>query len=189
VESVTRFRVEIASFSEALTNQKADTAKQLGLLLSRLIAYESEFNQKAEKTVRAIQQSHEAQSEKLDVEMRSLRRDLHIAHSLTEDKVLSIETAARLADTDLEKKISGLTREMTKRYGDTVLAVQTEKDTREVMQKALVKFIKQNEESIRKTIGELNQHLLIRMLWVAGGIVVLQILGFGFLAFRMGLFK
>ena len=115
--------------------------------------------------------------------------DLHNAHALTEDKVLSIETAARLADTDLEKKISGLTREMTKRYGDTVLALQAEKDTREVMQKALVKFIKQNEESIRKTIGELNQHLLKRMLWGGGGIVVLQVLGFGFLAYKIGLFK
>ena len=73
VESVTRFRVEIASLGETLTNQKADTAKQLGLLLSRLIAYESEFDQKAEKTVRTIQQSHEALSEKLGVEMRSLR--------------------------------------------------------------------------------------------------------------------
>jgi hypothetical protein len=48
---------------------------------------------------------------------------------------------------------------------------------------------KQRESAVRTTIGELNQRLLKRILWVASSVVILQFLGFGFLAFKIGLLK
>jgi hypothetical protein len=149
VESVTRFRVEIASFSEALVNQKADAGEQLGLLSSRLSASVSESAQKADKTDATIRKSHEV----------------------------------------LATALTTLNQQLARHQSDFQTAIQSEHASRDAMQQAILSLIKQREGAIRTTIGELNQHLLKRMLWGAVGIVVLQVLGFGFLAFKMGLFK
>jgi hypothetical protein len=149
VESVTRFRAEIASLNEALTNQKVDAVQQLGLLLSRLSASVSDSTQRADKTDATIRKSHEV----------------------------------------LAAALTTLNQQMTRHQTEFQTAIQSEHASRDAMQHKIVSLIKQREGAIRTTIGELNQHLLKRMLWGAGGIVVLQILGFGFLAFKMGLFK
>ena len=149
VESVTRFRAEIASLSEALTNQKTDAVQQLGLLSSRLSASVSDSTQRADKTDATIRKSHEL-------------------------------LAAALAT---------LNQQMTRHQTEFQSAIQSEHARQDALQRAIVSLIKQREGAIRTTIGELNQHLLKRILWGAGGIVVLQVLGFGFLTFKMGLFK
>jgi hypothetical protein len=149
VESVTRFRVEIASLSEALTNQKADAVQQLGLLSSRLSASVSVSTQRADKTDATIRKSHEV----------------------------------------LAAALTTLNQQLARHQSEFQTAIQSEHASRDAMQQAILSLIKQREGAIRTTIGELNQHLLKRMLWGAGGIVVLQVLGFGFLAFKMGLFK
>lgn len=89
----------------------------------------------------------------------------------------------------LAAALSTLNQHLTQHKYDFQTAIQSEHASRDAMQKAILSLIKQREGAIRTTISELNQHLLKRMLWGAGGIVVLQILGFGFLAFKMGLFK
>ncbi len=103
--------------------------------------------------------------------------------------IVDVETNARLANTELESKLSAITREMTKRHAEVVGALRTEKNTREEMQKALVKFIEKRENEVRKTIAELNRHLLNRMLMIGSGIVIIQALSFGLLAYKIGLFK
>lgn len=189
VESVTRFRAEIASLSEALTNQKADVVGQLGLLSSRLSASLTDLDQKTNRTFFAIRQSHEVLSAAVENRVKLLEADFQNDLSRAGDRIHNIETATGVADAELHRKISGLTREMTKRHSEIVNAMGVEKDSREVMQKALVKFVKERDASIRTTIGDLNRHLLKRMLWGACGIVAFQILGFGVLAFKMGLFS
>lgn len=189
VESVNRFRAEIASFSEALVNQKADALQQCGLLSSRLTASVADLGQKTENTAIAIRQTREALFADIENQVKLLRTQFQLGITQAEDKILSAEAAARVSSSELDKKISGLTRELTKRHSEMANALNSEKEARESTQKALVKFIKDREGVIRTTIGELNQHLLKRMLWGAGGIVVLQIIGFGFLALKMGLFK
>jgi hypothetical protein len=149
VESVTRFRVEIASLSETLTNQKADAVQQLGLLSSRLSASVSDLTQRADKTDATIRKSHEV----------------------------------------LAAALTTLNQLLARHQTEFQNAIQSEHASRDAMQQAIVSLIKQREGAVRTTIGELNQHLLKRMLWGAGGIVVLQVLGLGFLAFKMGLFK
>ncbi len=187
VESVTRFRSEIASLNEALSNQKADAVQQLGLLSSRLSASLAEIDQKVDKNFVTMRQTYEL-STAVEKQMKLLQVDTHSALSQNETRIHSIEETTSRVDAELERKISGLTREMTKRHADNLNAMQIEKEVRIENQKALIKFIKERENSIQTTICELNQYLLKRMLWGAGGIVVLQILGFGFLAFKMGFF-
>ena len=189
VESVTQFRAELASLSEALTNQKANAVQQLGLISSRLSTSLADIDRKTDRTFVTICQSHEALSVSVEDRVKLLKADFQNDLSQTVERIRSIETATAAADAELAKKISGLTREMTKRHSETVNAIRVEKEARQVMQKALVKFFKDREDSIRMTIGDLNRHLLKRMLIGAGIITTFQILGFGFLAFKMGLFS
>jgi hypothetical protein len=188
VETVAQFRTEITSLSGALTNQKADAVQQLGLLSSRLSASLAEIDQKVDKNFVTMRQTYEL-STAVEKQMKLLQVETHSALSQNETRIHSIEETTSRVDAELERKISGLTREMTKRHTDNLNAMQIEKEVRIENQKALIKFIKEREDSIRTTIGEQNQHLLKRILWGAGGIVVLQVLGFGFLAFKMGLFN
>lgn len=148
-ESVARFRVEIASLSKALTNQKADAVQQLGLLSSRLSASMSDLTRRADKTDAAIRKSHEV----------------------------------------LAAALTTLNQQLARHQAEFRTAIQSEHASRDAMQQGTLSLIEQREGAIRTTIGELNQHLLKRMLWGAGGIVVLQVFGFGFLAFKMGLFR
>ena len=149
VESVARFRVEIALLREALTNQRADAVQQLGLFSSRLSASVSDLTQRADRTDATIRKSHEV----------------------------------------LAAALTTLNHQLARNQTEFQNAIQSEHASRDAMQQAILSLIKQREGAVRTTIGELNQHLLKRMLWGAGGIVVLQVLGFGFLAFKMGLFK
>jgi hypothetical protein len=89
----------------------------------------------------------------------------------------------------LATALTTLNQQLARHQSDFQTAIQSEHASRDAMQQAILSLIKQREGAIRTTIGELNQHLLKRMLWGASGIVVLQVLGFGFLAFKMGLFK
>lgn len=165
--------------------QKADVAQQLAWLTASV----SELDKKADKMVVAVRQSYEAVSAMLEKKAEFLQGEFQNALAQAESKVRNIEKASRIAESELENKISGLTREMAKRYAETVSALQVERDASQARQNVLVKFIKQREEAIRTTIGELNQRMLKRMLWGAVGTAVLQVLGFGFLALKMGLFK
>ncbi len=189
VEAVTRFRTEIKALSEELTSQKANAVQQLGLISSRLSTSLADIDRKTDRTFVTICQSHEALSVSVENRVNLLAADFKNDLSQTAERIRSIETATGAADTELARKISGLTREMTKRHSETVNAIRIEKEARQVMQKALVKFVKDREDSIRTTIGDLNRHLLKRMLIGAGVITTFQILGFGFLAFKMGLFN
>ena len=89
----------------------------------------------------------------------------------------------------LAAALTTLNQQMTRHQTEFQTAIQSEHVSRDALQQAMLSLIKQREGAIRTTIGELNQHLLKIILWGAGGIVVLQVLGFGFLAFKMGLFK
>ncbi len=89
----------------------------------------------------------------------------------------------------LAAALTTLNQQLARHQTEFQNAIQSEHASRDAMQQAILSLIKQREGAIRTTIGDLNQHLLKRMLWCAGGIVVLQILGFGVLAFKMGLFK
>lgn len=89
----------------------------------------------------------------------------------------------------LAAALTTLNQQLARNQSEFQTAIQSENANRDAMQQAILSLIKQREGAIRTTIGELNQHLLKRMLWGAGGIVVLQAFGFGFLAFKMGLFK
>lgn len=82
--------------------------------------------------------------------------------------------------------VTKLGQQIAQHQTDTQAAYQTERAARDAMQQALIGLIKQREGAIRSTIGELNQHLLKRMFWVASGIVVLQIMGFAFFALKTG---
>ncbi len=173
VESVTRFRVEIAALSESLKNQKSDAIQQMGLLSNRVTASEIESGQLADKAAMIV---------------KELRQ-------LTSRLTASVTESAQRAET-IRKSLGVLAAAMTtlklqlaRHQSDFQTAFQAEQTSRKAMEQAVVSLIKQREGAIRTTIGELNTHLLKRMLWGVGGILALQILGFGFLAFKMGLFR
>jgi hypothetical protein len=86
----------------------------------------------------------------------------------------------------LAAALTTLNQQLARYQSEFQTAIQSEQASREAMLQSVLSLIKQREGAIRTTIGELNQHLLKRMLWGASGIVVLQILGLGFLAFKMG---
>lgn len=71
---------------------------------------------------------------------------------------------------------------------DLQAAIQSEHASRDVMHQSILSLIKQHDDDIRTTIGALHQHSLKRLVWGLCGVVLLQILGFGFLGFKMGLF-
>lgn len=144
-----RFDAELEKLNKSLTNQKADTVQQLGLLSSRLSASETATTQRADITDATIRKSHEV----------------------------------------LAAALTTLNQQLARHQSQFQAAIHSEHASRDAMQQSILSTIEQREGAIRRTIGELNQHLLKRMLWGASGIVVLQILGFGFLAFKMGLFK
>lgn len=89
----------------------------------------------------------------------------------------------------LAAALTTLNQQLARHQSEFQTAIQVEHASRDAMQQSVISLIKQREDAIRTTIGELNQHLLKRMLLGAGGIVALQILGFGFLALKMGVFK
>lgn len=85
--------------------------------------------------------------------------------------------------------LTTLNQQLTRHKAEFQTAIQAEQTSRGTMHQSVLSLVQQREGEIRKTIGELNQHLLKRMLWGAGCILIFQILAFGFLAFKMGLFK
>lgn len=105
----------------------------------------------------------------------------------SDQRASDADMTLRLAREQLQSNISGLSREVTSLNAEALTAIQAERSGREDMQKSLIKLIKEREGSVRATIRKLNQHLLKRMLWTAGGIVILQITGFVYFAFKLGL--
>lgn len=142
----------------------------------------------------------DAEIAKLNKSLTSQKADaVQQMELLTRRLLASVTNATQRADkTDaiirkshevLAAALSTLNQQLARHQSEFQVAIQSEHASREAMKHSIVSLIKQREGAIRTTIGELNQHLLKRMVWVASGIVVLQILGFGFLAFKMGLFK
>jgi hypothetical protein len=149
-------------FSEGTLNQLGLKIASLGDLIEERIAYTN-------------RQHFQLRTETFDkLEQSDLRAN-------------DADTTLRLNKEQLQGNISSLTREMTKRHAEVLTAIQAERVGREDMHQSLVKLIKEREKSVRATIGKLNQHLLKRMLWTAGGIVTLQIAGFAYFAFKLGL--
>lgn len=114
-----------------------------------------------------------------------------LSASVTESAQRADKTDATIRKSHevLAAALTTLNQQLARHQSGFQTAIQSEHASRDAMQQSILSVIKQREGAIRTTIGELNQHLLKRMLWGAGCIVILQILAFGFLAFKMGLFK
>ena len=122
-------------------------------------------------------------------QMELLSSRLSASVTIATQRAEKTDAMIRKSHEVLAAALSTLNQQLARHQSEFQTAILSEYASREAMQQSIVSLIKQREGAIRTTIGELNQHLLKRMLWGVSGIVVLQILGFGFLAFKMGLFK
>ncbi len=177
VESVTRFRTEITSLSASMENQQSDAVRQMRLLSSRLTTNEIASGQLADKATKTVQEVKQL-TDRLTASVT--------ASTLRADKT---DATVRKSHEVLSAALTALNQQLARHQHAFQTAIESEQANREAMQQSVVSFVKQREGAIRTTIGEVNKHLLKRMLWGATVVIVFQILGFGFLAFKMGLFR
>ncbi len=123
-------------------------------------------------------------------------QQLGLLNSRLSDSVNESNQRANKTDATIRKShetlaaaLSKLNQQLTRHHTELQTAIQSEHASRDALQQSMLSLMTQREGAIRTTIHELNQRWMKRMLRVAGGIVLMQILGFGYLASQMGLFK
>lgn len=144
---------------------------------------------RASAEVTALHEVMTTQKAAVSQQIEKLTSSLTASVSETGQRADKTDAAVRKSHEVLAAALVTLNQQVTRHKSEFQAAVQLERTSREAMQQSVLSLIKQREGAIRTTVGELNQHLLKRMLFGAGGIVAVQILGFGFLAFKMGLFQ
>lgn len=100
-----------------------------------------------------------------------------------------VESLFRTSHNKLGDGLTKLNLHLNKLEAEVKIAIGAERASRDLMKEELSDMVIQREGAIRRTISELNQHLLKRMLWAAGALLILQVAGFAFLSIKMGLWS
>ena len=178
VQSISQFRTDISRFNDYFLSQNKEIIQEIELISSRFTTDVSELAQRVTSKDSAIQKSLGDISNKLTT----------IASDLGQ-RVDKVEVDIRNSKKDLGDALMTLHQQLIKHRSDLRAAIQVEQTNREDLKVSILAKIEKSESAFRVTIGELNQHLLKRILQVAGGLLIFQIFGLGYLAVKVGLLK
>lgn len=166
-QTMNGFGISLADLRGVIDESKTEMLSQIELLSNKL------------KSTNADLASVGAKQSQL-----SMRVDDGFAESLRRSE--GTNAALRKSHESLANALTTLNQLQARHKVELTEAIHVEGKNRHAMQHTLTATLNSRDRAMQATIGDLNTRFQRKLQWAVGGILIVQILGFGFLSLKMG---
>lgn len=168
-ETMNCFGISLAELRGVIYESKTEMLCQIELLSTKLNTTNADLASVADKQVQL-----------------SMRTDDGFAESIRRSE--GINATLRKSHESLASALTTLNQQQARHKAELTDAIQAEGKNRNAMQNALTATLNSRDRAMQTAIVDLSARFQRKIQWVAGGILIVQILGFGFLSLKMGWF-